>query len=116
MLTSANALGGIAWINPVEGQRCPFWTLLLWRTAYCEGAPRAPRAEAARSLSPSCNSGGRYTRLSLSRSDVAAYAAQRAGGAYDSHHRTAGIAGRTRRRGGCVPLAARAASGRGRVG
>src|SRR5262245_17875958 len=71
------ALGGIAWINPVEGQRCPFWTLLLWRTAYCEGAPRALRAEAARSLSPSCNSGGRYTRLSLSRSDVAAYAAQR---------------------------------------
>src|SRR5215468_2861054 len=28
--------------------------------------------------------------------------APRAGGAYDSHHRTAGIAGRTRRRGGRV--------------
>src|SRR5215469_3810847 len=28
--------------------------------------------------------------------------APRAGGAYDSHYRTAGIAGRTRRRGGCV--------------
>jgi hypothetical protein len=28
--------------------------------------------------------------------------APRAGGAYDSHHRTAGIAGRTRRRGGSV--------------
>src|SRR5262249_16849235 len=28
--------------------------------------------------------------------------APRAGGAYDSHHRTAGIAGRTRRHGGCV--------------
>src|SRR5262249_39226870 len=28
--------------------------------------------------------------------------APRAGGAYDSHHRTAGIAGRTRRRGGGV--------------
>src|SRR5262249_10497635 len=36
-VTNANAPGGIAWINPVEGQRCPFWTLLLWRTAYCEG-------------------------------------------------------------------------------
>src|SRR6516162_11087697 len=71
-VTSANALGGIAWINPVEGR-----TLLLWRTAYCEGAPRALRAEAARSLSPSCSSGGRYTRLSLSRSNVATYAAQR---------------------------------------
>jgi hypothetical protein len=32
--------------------------------------------------------------------------APRTGGAYDSHHRTAGIAGRTRRRGSC--LAARA--------
>src|SRR6516225_8956020 len=28
--------------------------------------------------------------------------APRAGGAYDSHHRTAGVAGRTRRRGGRV--------------
>src|SRR5215475_7769369 len=28
--------------------------------------------------------------------------APRTGGAYDSHHRTAGIAGRTRRRGGSV--------------
>src|SRR5215510_92877 len=28
--------------------------------------------------------------------------APRTGGAYDSHHRTAGIAGGTRRRGGCV--------------
>src|SRR5262249_48344093 len=28
--------------------------------------------------------------------------APRTGGAYDSHHRTAGIAGRTRRRGGCM--------------
>ena len=28
--------------------------------------------------------------------------APRTGGAYDSHHRTAGIAGRARRRGGCV--------------
>src|SRR5262245_46052215 len=35
--------------------------------------------------------------------------APRTGGAYDSHHRTAGIAGRTRRRGGGVAaLAARA--------
>ena len=36
--------------------------------------------------------------------------APRTGGAYDSHHRTAGGAGRTRRRGGCVaPRGARAA-------
>src|SRR5215813_9874267 len=34
--------------------------------------------------------------------------APRTGGAHDSHHRTAGIAGRTRRRGRCVALAARA--------
>src|SRR5215475_2593909 len=68
---------GVVWINPVEGWWCPFWTLPLLPTADCEGAPRALRAEAARSLSPSCSSGGRYTRLSLSRSNVAAYAAQR---------------------------------------
>src|SRR5262249_14377162 len=38
--------------------------------------------------------------------------APRTGGAYDSHHRTAGIAGRTRRRGGCVAArGARAADG-----
>jgi hypothetical protein len=37
--------------------------------------------------------------------------APRTGGAYDSHHRTAGIAGRTRRRSGCV--AARGASAAG---
>src|SRR5215831_10065384 len=64
------------WINPVEGRWCPFWTLLLWPTADCESAPRALRAEAARSLSLSCSSGGRYARLSLSRSGVGAYAAQ----------------------------------------
>ena len=34
--------------------------------------------------------------------------APHAGGAYDSHHRTAGIAGRTRRRGRRVAAAARA--------
>src|SRR5215469_14422702 len=34
--------------------------------------------------------------------------APRTGGAYDSHHWTAGIAGCTRRRGGGLPLAARA--------
>src|SRR5262249_34256126 len=38
--------------------------------------------------------------------------APRAGGAYDSHHRTAGIAGRTRRRGGRLAArGARAAAG-----
>src|SRR6516162_9493662 len=38
--------------------------------------------------------------------------APRTGGAYDSHHRTAGIAGRTRRRGGGVAArGARAAGG-----
>jgi hypothetical protein len=38
--------------------------------------------------------------------------APHAGGAYDSHHRTAGIAGRTRRCGGCVAACgARAAAG-----
>src|SRR5262245_61736078 len=38
--------------------------------------------------------------------------APRTGGAYDSHHRTAGIAGRTRRRGGrVVARGARAAAG-----
>src|SRR5215831_12967165 len=38
--------------------------------------------------------------------------APRTGGAYDSHHRTAGIAGCTRRRGGCVAArGARAAGG-----
>src|SRR5215468_3145285 len=36
--------------------------------------------------------------------------APRAGGAYDSHHRTAGIAGRTRRRGGVAARGARAAT------
>ena len=43
--------------------------------------------------------------------------APRAGGAYDSHHRTAGIAGRTRRRGGrCVAArGARAAIGEAEV-
>jgi hypothetical protein len=65
LVTSANALGGVAWIN-VEGRRGPFWKPLLWPTACCEGVPRAPRAEAARSLSLSCSSGGRYARLSLS--------------------------------------------------
>src|SRR5262245_58581247 len=34
----------------VKGRRCSCWTLLLWPPAYCEGAPRALRAEAARSL------------------------------------------------------------------
>src|SRR5262249_27599571 len=34
--------------------------LPLLPTADCEGAPRALRAEAARSLSPSCSSGGRW--------------------------------------------------------
>src|SRR5262252_7068920 len=39
--------------------------------------------------------------------------APRTGGAYDSHHRTAGIAGRTRRRyGGVAARGARAASGK----
>src|SRR6516164_2927987 len=37
--------------------------------------------------------------------------APRAGGAYDSHHRTAGIAGRTRRRGRVAARGARAAVG-----
>src|SRR5262245_66592518 len=37
--------------------------------------------------------------------------APRAGGAYDSHHRTAGIAGRTRRSGGVAARGARAAAG-----
>src|ERR1700740_3589311 len=37
--------------------------------------------------------------------------APRTGGAYDSHHRTAGIAGRTRRRGGVAAGGARAAGG-----
>src|SRR5262249_60408577 len=42
--------------------------------------------------------------------------APRAGGAYDSHHRTAGIAGRTRRRGGGVAArGGRAAAGDDRV-
>src|SRR5215831_171975 len=42
--------------------------------------------------------------------------APRTGGAYDSHHRTAGIAGRTRRRGGCVAArGARAAMAKTRV-
>src|SRR6266403_5940825 len=36
--------------------------------------------------------------------------APRTGGAYDSHHRTAGIAGRTRRRGGDVANALRSTS------
>src|SRR5262249_58702599 len=41
--------------------------------------------------------------------------APRTGGAYDSHHRTAGIAGRTRRRGGGVAArGARAAVGNAR--
>src|SRR5215471_14981323 len=39
--------------------------------------------------------------------------APRTGGAYDSHHRTAGIAGRTRRRGGVVAArGGRAATGK----
>src|SRR6516164_4291144 len=37
--------------------------------------------------------------------------APRAGGAYDSHHRTAEIAGRTRRRGGCVAAHSTRAAG-----
>ena len=37
--------------------------------------------------------------------------APRAGGAYDSHHRTAEIAGCTRRRGGVAARGARAAAG-----
>src|SRR6516165_1504312 len=37
--------------------------------------------------------------------------APRTGGAYDSHHRTAGIAGRTRRRGRVAARGARAAVG-----
>src|SRR5215470_13758608 len=37
--------------------------------------------------------------------------APRTGGAYDSHHRTAGIAGRTRRGGGVAARGARAAVG-----
>ena|SRR5437016_13521239 len=41
---------------------------------------------------------------------IVAYA-PRAEGAYDSHHRTAGIAGRTRRCGGGVAVAASALSG-----
>src|SRR5215471_13596742 len=51
---------------------------------------------------------------SLNREDralVACYRclyAPRTGGAHDSHHRTAGVAGCTRRRGGGWPLAARA--------
>src|SRR5215471_2458181 len=35
----------------------------------------------------------------------------RTGGAHDSHHRTAGIAGRTQRRGGMAARGARAAAG-----
>src|SRR5262249_26101892 len=44
--------------------------------------------------------------------DIVPFYAPRTGGAYDSHHRTAGIAGRTRRRGGRVAArGARAAIG-----
>jgi hypothetical protein len=44
---------------------------------------------------------GRAVRTARSWRGIVAYA-PRAGGAYDSHHRTAGIAGRTRRCGGGV--------------
>ena len=44
----------------------------------------------------------RVVRGQHSRGVVAFPYAPRAGGAYDSHHRTAGIAGCTRRCGGCV--------------
>src|SRR6516164_7738313 len=56
---------------------------------------------------------------SLNREDRALVAwylslyAPRAGGAYDSHHRTAGIAGRTRRRGGSVAAGGARAAGEG---
>src|SRR5215468_12762858 len=58
---------------------------------------------------------------SLNREDralVACYRyiyAPRTGGAYDSHHRTTGIAGRTRRRGGCVAARGGRAAGRARA-
>jgi hypothetical protein len=42
--------------------------------------------------------------------------APRAGGAYDSHHRTAAIAGRTRRRGGGVAAARGAGAAAGYAG
>src|SRR5580704_15537827 len=43
------------------------------------------------------------------RAVVSFLCAPHAGGAYDSHHRTAGIAGRTRRHGGVAARGARAA-------
>ena len=42
--------------------------------------------------------------------------APRTGGAYDGHHRTAGVAGRTRRRGCVAARGARAAMAKTRVG
>src|SRR5262245_19479502 len=41
--------------------------------------------------------------------------APRAGGAHDSHHRTAGVAGRARRRGGGVAARGASAAGRARA-
>src|SRR5437899_12363543 len=77
------------------GAQGPAWSLRRRCLPGCySGVPALPNVKTARRW----------------RGIVALYA-PRAGGAYDSHHRTAGIAGCTRRRGAAVwPLAAAAAS------
>src|SRR5262249_62055185 len=45
---------------------------------------------------------GHAVRTARSWRDIVAFTHPRTGGAHDSHHRTAGIAGRTRRRSGVV--------------
>ena len=74
------------------------WALLPWltsrqpgdyRRAGCAPLPGGPPAPGARAV-----------RTARSWRGIVAFTHPRTGGAHDSHHRTAGIAGRTRRRGG----------------
>src|SRR6266540_2522543 len=61
---------------------------------------------------PPCPRRGHAVRTARSWRGIVAFTHPRTGGAHDSHHRTAGIAGRTRRRGGGVAARRTRAAGR----
>src|SRR5262249_5559092 len=72
--------------------------------------PEAPTEVEATSIPHSFN-----VKTARSRRGIVLFYAPRTGGAHDSHHRTAGVAGRTRRRGSRVATGGACAAGRARA-